>query len=223
MAQVVRVKDEPWPLPLLRAQGPELTPKLKDALAAYDAAAADPGASTESIAPIVRAALDPHVAIHEPGSQLLAHLTASHEAARVAVTKMARQTNWQYRFNALLCLGPSTPKDFAAELVRTLLGDSSSRVRGKAAEQALQLGLASLTEAVRQATATESSDTAIHALELSRDLMRDGYATRPARGGFFITVWTGSGTTGSWYSEADVAKRGLEAIVNDLRGTAEPG
>jgi hypothetical protein len=223
MVQVDRVVEEPWPLPLLRSQGPELERKLKDALAAYDTAAANPAAKTVSIAPIVRAALDPHVAIHEPGAQLLAHLTANHEAARVAVTKMARQANWQFRFNALLCLGPSTPKDFAAEIVRALLADSSSRVRGKAAEQALHLGLASLTEAVGQATATESSDTAIHALELSRDLMRDGYSMKPARGGFFITVWTGSGTTGSWYSEADVAKRGLQAILNDLRGAAEPG
>ena len=50
---------------------------------------------------------------------------------------MAKQSNWQYRFNALLCLGPATPKDFATRLVQALLTDASSRVRGKAAEQAL--------------------------------------------------------------------------------------
>ena len=218
MSKVARSKDEAWPVPFLRSQGAGLEPKLKDALTAYDAIATDPDASAESIAPLVRAALDPHVAIHEHGTELLALLTADHEAARVAVAKMSGQSNWQYRFNALLCLGTSTPKDYATALVRRLLADPISRVRGKAAEQALHLGLASLTETIGTATDSETSDTALHAFEFSRDLMRDGYTVKPAAGGFWITVWTGSGATGSWYSEADIAKRGLPAILDALRG-----
>jgi hypothetical protein len=217
MPQVNRKTEELWPLPLLRSQGESLAPKLRAALAAYDAAAAETAASGEAIAPIVRAALDPHVEIYEPATQLLGHLTASHEAARVAVDKMAQQSNWQYRFNALMSLSTSTPKDFATVLVRRLLADASSRVRAKAAEQALHLELAALIEAVGEASASESSDTAIHSFELSRDLMRDGYAVKPSGDGFLISVWTGAGVTGSWFSRADVEQRGLEAILAALR------
>jgi hypothetical protein len=218
MPQVNRSKDETWPVPLLRSQGPDLEPKLKDALAAYDAVAASASAATESVAPIVRAALDPHVAIHEPATQLLAHLTANHEAARIAVEKMAAQPNWQYRFNALMSLGPSSPKDFATQLVRRLLADASPRVREKAADQALQLGLGALGDALHEAAAKETSDTALTALEFSRDLLRDGYTVRPSGDGFLVSVWTGNGATGSWYSRADFVSRGLDAIVTSLRG-----
>jgi hypothetical protein len=218
MPQAVRAKDEIWPLPLLRSQGSGLEPKLKDALAAYDAVAASSSSATESVAPIVRAALDPHVEIHEPATQLLAHLTADHESARVAVAKMAAQSNWQYRFNALMSLGTSTPKEFATDIVRRLLVDTSARVREKAADQALQLGLGGLGDALHEAAANESSDTALTALEFSRDLLRDGYTVRPSGDGFLVTVWTGSGATGSWYSRADFVSRGLDAILSSLRG-----
>jgi hypothetical protein len=221
MPQVQRAKDEPWPLPFLRSQREALEPKLREALAAYDSLRSAP-ASAESLGPIVRAALDPRVEVHEHGTQLLAHLTGEHEAALTAVAKMAEQPGWRYRVSALACLGPATPKEFAVKLVGALLEDSTSRVRAKAAEQALQLNLTSLTEAVSAASANEASATAIHAFELSRDLMQDGYAMKPGNGGFWITVWTGNGATGSWYSDEDVASRGLDAILADLRATAAP-
>jgi hypothetical protein len=220
MAHVIRARDEPWPLPLLRSQGADLDDKLRDALAAYDAAAADPAASADVIVPIVRAALDPHVAIHEHAAQLLAHLTAEHEAARVAVAKMSDQPNWQYRFNALLCLDASTPKSFAAELVGRLLTDSSPRVREKAAEQALQLNLEALTDALRDAASSETNDAALTAIEFSRDMLRDGYTMKPSSGGFLITVWTGTGTAGRWYSRAELESAGLDAILLALGGSA---
>lgn len=221
MPQVQRAKEEPWPLPFLRSQRDALEPKLREALAAYDALGSGP-ATAESIGAIVRAALDPRVEVHEHGTQLLATLTGEHEAARTAVAKMAEQSGWQYRVSALSCLGPATPKEFAAKLVGALLTDSTSRVRAKAAEQALQLNLTSLTDAVSAASASEASATAIHAFELSRDLMQDGYAMKPGQGGFWITVWTGNGATGSWYSDDDVSSRGLDAILAELRNTTPP-
>jgi hypothetical protein len=216
MAHVIRANDEPWPLPLLRSQGADLDDKLKDALAAYDAAAADPAASADAIVPIVRAALDPHVAIHEHAAQLLAHLTPSHEAARGAIARMAAQSNWQYRFNALLCLGACTPEEFAGEIVGRLLADSSPRVREKAAEQALQLNLRALTDALRDAASSETNDAALAAMAFSRDMLRDGYTLKPASDGFLITVRTGTGTAGRWYSRAELENAGLDAILRAL-------
>jgi hypothetical protein len=218
MSHVLRAQDEPWPVPFLRSQGAELDRKLKDALAAYDAARARAVASSETIAPIVRAALDPHVAIHEPATQLLGVLTADHEAARVAVEKMAQQSNWQYRLNALLCLGPATPSVFATALVRGLLADASPRVREKAADQALQLGLDGVGDALREAAAKETSDTALVALEFCRELLENGYIVKPSGEGFLVTAWTGSGTAGRWYSRAQYAEHGIDAILASLRG-----
>jgi hypothetical protein len=210
-------EDEPWPLPFLRSQRDALEPQLLLALRAYDAIVRERVADTVTLGPIVRAACDPHVVVYENATGLLAHLTAEYEVARGAVTEMSKQRNWQSRLSALLSLGTTTPAEFSERIVRALLFDKSPHVREKAADQALRLGLRGLVDALREAILTESDATVLSGLEFSSAMLKDGYIVKRGAGdGVSVTVWTGNGAVGSWYSRSDFERRGLPDILSAL-------
>jgi hypothetical protein len=213
-------EDEPWPLPLLRAQRDALEPQLLQALSAYDSIVQKQAVDSITLGPIVRAACDSRVVVHENATGLLAHLTAEFEVARGAVTEMSKQRSWQSRFSALLSLGTGTPEKLSERIVRALLFDKSARVREKAAEQALRLGLRGLLDVLQEVASTESDATVLNGLEFSIAMLKDGYVVKRGGGdGIWVAVWNGNGAVGSWYSHPDFERRGLPEILNTLRRT----
>lgn len=217
MTPRTHAEDEPWPLPFLRAQRDALDPQLLLALSAYDTIVRKQAADSITLGPIVRAACDSHAVVYENATALLAHLPADYEVARGAVTEMSKQRNWQSRFSALLSLRPTTPEELSERIVRTLLFDKSTRVREKAADQALRLGLKGLVDVLRAVTLTESDAAVLNGLEFSIAMLRDGYVVKRGGGdGVWVTVWTGNGAVGSWYSQSDFERRGLPNILSTL-------
>jgi hypothetical protein len=171
-----REQFEPWLETYLRRRFPELERPLVEAISAFDEIVSGKPVDTERLQRLVDAASSDRVPLYENGTELLGRLAQTHDAARQAVKKMAADSKAQTRFNAILCVSDSAPRDFALAVVRNGLLDDSARVREKAADWALRCHLSELVPQLRAALKKESNINAISCIELALQQLRRGRA-----------------------------------------------
>src|SRR5205823_314602 len=146
--------------------------------------------SPEWLAPIVNAASSSRVPLYENATSLLSELTEHFPAACDAVANMAQATRSRVRFNAILCLGRSTPPSLTLQILRQCLRDKSARVRLKAADWAGRLRLRKIVPDLEEAAARERNANARRTIEFELKLLRDGYILEPGSDeGLMITTF----------------------------------
>jgi hypothetical protein len=212
-----RDQFEPWLRDYLRPRYPELEPTLVRALDAFDIIQKSRRMKAELLAAVVAAASSSRRPLYENAVPLLRKLTGEFREACEAVESMANDARRQVRCNAILCLGKSTPAAQAIQMLRQGLHDKSAKVRQKAADWAGRLRMRKLVPDLEAAAARETNAKAKATIEFELKLLRDGYILAPGRdGGFSITTFTKTGTIGRWVSQAELKKRGVDAIVAEL-------
>ena len=136
-----------------------------------------------------------------------------------AILAMSQSSKAHIRFNAILCLGKSTPSDIVEKVLKTGLLDKSSRVRIKAADWIGRLRKTEFVPELTAALAIERNAKARATIEFSLRLLRDGYILKSAPGGRHnITVFgEEGGIRCSRVSQETLNKHGIEEIASKLR------
>ena len=213
-----RAKFEPWLNDYLRPRYPELEQLIVAALDAFDAIQATGNVTPELLSPIVEAASSSRGPLYENASGLLGKLLGEFEGARKAVMLMSIHSQSSVRFNAILCIGESTPRPFSLTILRNGLQDKSSRIRAKAADWICTMRIRELVPELERAFAQEGNKTAKKTIEFALKLLRDGYILRPGTDGRFwvTTLRCNGGTIGRSLPRSELDDRGIEAIVAEL-------
>jgi len=168
-------KYDSWFATYLEPRYPELVAPLRAALDAYDRIQRQKRIDSADLQPIVDVARSHRRPLYENASNLLEALTADHREARDAVAEMAKDRKAQVRFNAIICLGRRTPREFCVNLLCQALSDKSARVRQKAADWAQRLDLSEIVPDLERALSNETHAGAKRTIEFGLRLMRDGY------------------------------------------------
>ena len=150
-------------------------------------------------------------------TDLLSDLSGQFTEVQEAIETMARDPHSHVRFNAILCIGASTPASMSMQLLRQCLHDKSARVRGKAADWIGRMRLRELVPDLEEASRNETHVEAKDTINFELRLLRDGYIlARQSDGTFSVTARTKIGCIGCFVSESELNRRGIDAIVADL-------
>jgi hypothetical protein len=210
---------EPWLRGgYLRKRCPELEAPLLAAIDAFDSIQQGKAVTPEVLEPIVQAVSSSRRPLYENVTTLLSKLTEQHAEARAAIERMAKDPRSHVRFNAILCLGKSTPLSFSVRVLQQALRDKSAKVRQKAADWAGRLRLRELVPDLEEAAAQEKNAGAAGTIEFELKLLRDGYILKPGSDdGFDVTTFSNNGgVAGRWVRRTELESRGLQAILADL-------
>jgi hypothetical protein len=165
----------------------------------------------------VEAASSSRRPLYENAIGLLVKLTEQFAEARQAVVSMAQDSRSHVRFNAILCLGKSTPRALTLQLIRQCLRDKSARVRQKAADWAGRLRVREIVPDLEQAKSKESYAKARESIAFNLQLLRDGYILeRNPDGSCDVSTFTNNGIAARWVSGSELKQRGIAAIVAEL-------
>lgn len=210
-----RDRLEPWIRETIRKRDPDLEEPLLAAIDAYDAICETARISPELLRPIVEAASSSRIPLYDTATTFLSKLTDRFPEVCDAVKAMFEAPRSHVRFNAILCLGSSTPPNLTFELLRRGLRDKSVRVRWKAADRAGRLRLRDLVPELEKALVIEKDSKASRTIHLELRLLRDGYILEPSGGGFTLTTFTPHGIRGRFISTSELEKRGIDALVEE--------
>jgi len=212
-----REEYEPWLRDYFRKRYPELESALLEAIDAFDATKELDRINSEQLRPIVQAASSSRCPLYENTTGLLGQLSVKHEEARKAIEAMATDAQSHIRFNAILCLGKSTPPDFTLRLIRQGLRDKSARVRLKASDWAGRLRIREVVPELEEALAREKNEKAKKTIEFDLGLLRDGYILEPLPDGpVSVTTFCRSGLSIRHVKKAELDTRGLKSILGEL-------
>lgn len=219
--QKQRDKFEPWVEKALRPRYPELETPLMAAVDAFDVVQQTGKLIPELLRPIVDAVCSSRRPLYENACEFMRTLSSRWPEANVAILDMSQSNKAHVRFNAILCLGGSSPPDTAKTILRRGLLDKSSRVRRKAADWIGRLRKTELISELTAALATESDSKARATMEFELRLLRDGYILEPEGGGRFrMTVHMDGGGVSSAPVEQDrLSKQGIDAVAAELRSS----
>ena len=225
-AQVTRTPDatlmgtseinENWLRTYLEPRFPELVEPYCNACRAYERMRQADSISPADLKTLVEAASSSRGPLYEQATTFLARLTAQHSEAREAVKQMLHDSQWHVRFNAILSVCSSTPRDFAVQVVREALNDRSARVREKAADWALRLEMREVVPDLEEQAKLESGK-AIGEIRLSLALLRDGYLLEHDETGYSLTIPIANGISGHRVSRADLERKGIERVIAEIR------
>ncbi|MEM8866588.1 MAG: hypothetical protein AAGF31_13685 [Planctomycetota bacterium] len=209
---------ESWIRDTIEPRDPELVQPIRNALDAFGKIQSDGRVDAELLAPIVEAAESHRRPMYEMAAGLLQSLTAEHAEARESVTRMASDKKSQVRFNAVICLGSDTPRDYSVGLVRQALADKSAKVRQKAADWAQRLRMTEIVVDLERALATESNTATKQTIEFSLPLLRDGYIIEDEGDDeLSITIPHDRGITGLRMSREELAQKGISAVIAEVQ------
>jgi len=145
-------------------------------------------------------------------------LTGQFPEARDAVAKMAEDPKQHVRFNAILCVGDSTPASFKSKLLRQGLHDKSARVRSKAADWALKCQIREIIPDLENSFVIEKNAEAKSNLEYCLRLLRDGYILKLEGGELKLkSVLCHNGDIACPnIKQSEIDRRGLDVIVKEI-------
>jgi hypothetical protein len=159
---------------------PDDAPLIRAALEAYDAIQSGEPITQDLLHPIVVAASDSRKLIFDIAVSFLDEFTGKYEEARVAVAKMAQVSQSYTRFNAIMCIGKSSPLEFKLRLIRQGLRNKSSKVRRKAADWgAFRMQLMELLPDLEETARGETSAKEKAGILWYVDLLRNGWPAEP--------------------------------------------
>ena len=116
-----------------------------------------------------------------------------------------------------MCIGKGAPHNFKVKLLRQGLRDKSARVRQKSADWTWRLSLRDLVSDLEQALTAENDVKAKGTIEYALKSLKGGYTVkREPDGTVAVTVFTLKGGVTQWFNQADVDRRGIEAIVAEF-------
>jgi hypothetical protein len=212
-----RDQFETWIRDYLRKRYPELEQPLLAAIDRYDAIGETAKISPDLLKPIVEAASSQRRPLYENVTTLLGQLTEHYQEARDAVAAMSVDSRSLVRFNAILCLGSSTPLAFVLELLRRGLHDKSARVRQKASDWAGRLRLRDVVPDLESALPGERNSKTKETMSFVLRLLRDGYTLELDGDGFVLCTFRhNGGVTCRFVSRSEAQTRGIDAIVNEM-------
>ena len=219
LGQTQRERLQPWVGNYLHPRYPELEAPLMAAVDAFDAVQQTGKLTPESLRPIVDAVSSPRTPLYENACGFMQTLSAKWPEVNAAILAMSQSSKAHIRFNAILCLGNSTPSDIVEKVLKSGLLDKSSRVRIKAADWIGRLRKAEFVPELTAALAIEQNAEARSTIEFELRLLRDGYILKPASGGGYnVTVFIEEGGVKSSYvSQETLNKLGIEKIASKLR------
>ena len=187
----------------LRQRYPADEAVVRSALDAFDSIQQGTGINQHALQPIVEAASNSRKRVHEIAVDLLQRLAETQRKALDAVAIMAENPRSHVRFNAIVCVGKSAPREFQLRLLRQALRDKSSKVRWKAAYRALRLRIKELVPDLEEAVTVEKDARAKASIEFDLKLLRDGHILTPEPDGTFtVTVPTRRGISTRWLQRA---------------------
>jgi hypothetical protein len=201
----------------------EFKPQLARANRAFNAIEKRKRITAKLLAPIVEAASNPRASLFKNAIELLAKLADQYLEAQEAVLAMVRDPHWNVRFNAICCLEKPTPLAMTLQMLRKGLRDRSAKVRWKAADRALYLGVRELVPELERADAFEKHEAAKTEISYSLSLLRDGYSLRQwPDGGFAVSTFTTNGISARKVSQSELRRRGIETIVAEIARRKTP-
>src|ERR1043166_8978671 len=170
---------------------PLLEAELLTVVDAYDTAKQGRTLKPEELQLIADAASDSRALLWQNAVAFMGVLSEQWPEANAAILAMAQSRKAHVRFNALCCLGESTPFSTVEQVLKSGLRDKSARVRGKAADRMGQLRKLEFVPELTAALTNERDPKARSTMEFELRLLRDGYILEPAQGGGFrVTVHT---------------------------------
>ena len=207
----------------MRPRYPELEVPLVAAIDAFDVILSANELAPHQLRPIVDAVSSSRRPLYENASGFMKTLSAKWPEVNAAILAMSRSSKAHVRFNAILCLGNSTPADIIEKVLKSGLLDKSSRVRGKAADWIGRLRRRELVGELAAALSVEHDQKARSTIEFELRLLRDGYILEPEKdGGYRVTVHTDNGGVRSDpVDEVSLRTRGIDAIASELRRPAK--
>jgi hypothetical protein len=169
--------------------------------------------------PILDAVSSSRRPLYENTCEFMRILSAKWPEANDGILAMSQSTKAHVRFNAILCLGKSTPATTVERVLKSGLLDKSSRVRRKAADWIGRLRKRELLHEWAVALSSERDAKVRSTMDFELRLLRDGYILKPAQGGRFrVTVRTEDGCVKvAPVREESVLTRGIDAIASELR------
>jgi hypothetical protein len=210
---------EVWIQESLRPCHPNLEQPLRAAIQAFDTIQERKRISPELLDVIVDAASSSSIPLYETVTGLLSELTGLFVEAQDALLAMANHSCRQVRFNAILCIGESTPRSLSVQILRQGLYDRSAKVRVKAADCIGRMRLRELIPDLEEASRVETNAKAKATMEFELKLLLDGYILeRNSDSTLDLTVRIKGGIVGRPVSELELKQRGIEAIVADMIG-----
>jgi hypothetical protein len=216
-AQSARDRFESWMQDYLRRRYPELEAPLRAAIHAFDTIQETKCVTPELLAAIVGAASSSRRPLYESATTLVSELTGQFPEAQEAIVTMARNPHSHVRFNAILCIGKSTPEPVSIQLLRESLRDNSAKVRGKAADWIGRMRLRELISDLEDASQREKNVNAKKTIDFELRLLRDGHILeRTSDEGFNVITHTKIGCASRFVSESELNRRGIDVIVAEL-------
>lgn len=189
------------------------------ALTAFDAAMQSDVLADEELRIVVDCAHSPRTPLGENTAILLGELAERFASAKAAVLEMAVHPKVHVRVNSLVAISSARPTGLHGDVLRIALKDRSSRMRLLAADKVMQFRLRALLPHLEQAIAHEGVEKIRQELEVSRDLLRDGYHVRRCDGAHAWLTYrmpAGTGTTSISVSADDLRNKGGKAIAESL-------
>jgi hypothetical protein len=187
---------------------------MRAVLDAYDAVQDGMPVTQQLLQPIFVAASDSRKLIFDLPVSYLDEFTGKYEEARAAVAKMAVDKRSHTRFNAIMCIGEEAPHGFKVKLLRQGLRDKSAKVRQKSADWIFRRSLRDLVADLEEALAAENDAKAKGMIEYALKSLRGGYTVKHEPDGTVaVTVFTLNGGLTQWFEQAELDRRGIEAIV----------
>jgi hypothetical protein len=214
-----RGEYEGWIRGYLKPRYPELVKPFRALLNSYERIKANDHFDKQCWRSVVSAARSPRIPLSGTATRFLADLTAKHQEACEAVSRMSGDSHWYIRCNALLSLGSETPRNLVFTVVSKGIRDKSARVRALAAHQIQYLHMSELISDLEGQLAIEQHESAKFAIELHVRLLRDGYFLMPwGEKDRFIWVSTDNGMIGRSITLDELDAKGIDTIMEELRG-----
>jgi hypothetical protein len=212
-----RQSAQEWVSGYVQQQHPKLVFPCLRAADAFDRTAVVGSLSQGDAELLKDAARNRSSLLSEYAASLLGRLAQRFPLARDAIAQLSKDAQLRARISALVALESVPVCDLHVTVGRVALNDRSRRVRELAADKIRGWRLWQLLPDVEQAIARESDVALRSALELQRDLLRNGYSVRPAHGGVSIVYQAaGTGLISTWVREAEFRTKGIAAIARQL-------
>ncbi|WP_442909339.1 HEAT repeat domain-containing protein [Ideonella sp. BN130291] len=177
--------------------------------------------SSSALASLRAALSSSRTLLYETASYVLADALAFDPQAIDLLVDLSKSQKATERFNAILCLSEKTPQATSLDVITKSLGDRSSKVRIKAADWVLRLGLTPALPALKKALSTEQHSEARRTMEFSLALVRDGYLISPwsDKQVWFTLALSPGCTVSSAVDAALIEQSGAAAVAAQLRAS----
>lgn len=158
------------------------------AISLYVRAKEEPNSSDQFLDELLTAAAHPRFVVWEVALPLLAELAECSAASRTRIRALASNKDSELRRRSIQYINDNYPRDFCVDLLRLMLTDRSSRVRGFAAGRIESLNLVELLPLMDEALSREKNAATRFEIEFSMCLLRDNHFEYDNHNGYNLVL-----------------------------------